>query len=165
MPLTVEELANLVDGYRTEADAAHTRIRGDFKTYHEQTETTLMLMRDGANVLRGRVELLERTPPDVAKLRFSTGVVASIVAVTLSIAGTGYGVGHLVMGRIDALSARMDESTAQQKQERDSTAKLLEERSQAAQRSIDALTRQMELLKYEQQRLREDVTKKTGSTR
>lgn len=165
MPLTPEELATIVTDYRRECDDGHARIRVDFRTYHDQTDTSLVLLRDGLNTLRSRVELIERTPPDVTKLRFSTGVVVSIIAVTLSIAGTGYGVGHLVMGRIDALSARMDENTTQQKQERESTAKLLEERSQVSQRSIDALTRQMELLKYEQQRLREDVTGTKGAKR
>jgi len=47
------------------------------------------------------------------------------------------------------LSARMEEQS-----------RLQDERNVRAEKSIDALTRQMELLKYEQQRLREDVTGK-----
>jgi polyhydroxyalkanoate synthesis regulator phasin len=155
MPFTPEELAKLVNEYRTESDDGHERLRKDFRIYHDQTETTLILLRDGVNTLRGRVELLERTPPDVAKLRFSTGVVASLVLLTASVVGAGYGFGSLVSGKIDVLSKRIDDQAA-------SAAKLTEERSAAAQRSIDALTRQMELLKYEQQRLREDVTKTKG---
>lgn len=156
MPLTPEELARLVTEYRTEADEGHSRLRADFRTYHDQTEMTLVLMRDGMNTLRGRVDLLERTPPDVAKLRFSTGIVVSIVVVTASIVGSGYGFSAFITGKIDALSKRMDEQAIAKD-------KISEERAAAAQRSIDALTRQMELLKYEQQRLREDVTKAKGS--
>lgn len=158
MPWTSDELAKLVDSYRTEAEDAHARLRSDFRTHHDQTDTSLVLLRDGLNTLRGRVDLLERTPPDVAKLRFSTGVVASIILATASVVGAGYGFGAMVTGRIDALSKRLDEQAA-------NASKLMEERAAVAQRSIDALTRQMELLKYEQQRLREDVTKQKGSTR
>ncbi len=153
MPFTPDELAKLVNEYRTEAEDGHERLRKDFRTYHDQTETTLLLLRDGLNTVRGRVDLLERTPPDVTKLRFSTGVVVSIIVVTASVVGAGYGFSSLVASKIDTLSKRLDEQAA-------SAAKLTEERSAAAQRSIDALTRQMELLKYEQQRLREDVTGK-----
>lgn len=153
MPWTSDELAKLVDSYRTEAEDAHARLRADFRTHHDQTDTSLVLLRDGLNTLRSRVEIMERTPTDVMKLRFSTGIVVSIIAVTASVVGAGYGFSSLVSGKIDALSKRMDEQAA-------TTARVYDERSAAAQRSIDSLVRQVELLKYEQQRLREDVTKK-----
>ena len=158
MPLTPEELARLVTEYRTDADEGHTRLRSDFRVYHDQTETSLVLLRDGLNTLRGRVDLIERTPQDVTKLRFSTGVVVSIVFLTASIVGSSYGFSAFVTGKIEALSKRMDEQAA-------AAAKLAEERDSARQRSIDAIARQVELLKYEQQRLREDVTKPKGSSR
>jgi len=149
MPLTPEELARLVDEYREEMEAGHARLRGDFRTYHDQTELTLVLMRDGLNTVRGRVDLMERTPQDVAKLHFSSRLVVTIVAVTGSLMITAIGVSNRVTGRIDALTARMEEQS-----------RLQDERNVRAEKSIDALTRQMELLKYEQQRLREDVTGK-----
>jgi hypothetical protein len=149
MPLTPEELAKLVNDYRTETEDGHARLRTDFRTYHDQTELTLVLMRDGLNTVRGRVDLMERTPQDVAKLHFSSRIVVAIVAVTGSLMITAIGVSNRVTGRIDALSARMEEQS-----------RLQDERNVRAEKSIDALTRQMELLKYEQQRLREDVTGK-----
>ena len=165
VPLTPEELAKLVDGYRTDADDAHARLRADFRILHEQTDMSLMLMRDGQTALRGRVDLIERTPPDVGKLRFSTSVVVSIVIVTVSLVGGGYGLSNRVLNRIDAFQARMDRQAAEDKTERASAAKTSEERYLRSERQFEAFGRQMELMKYEQQRLREDVTKKNGSTR
>lgn len=143
------------DAFEQECRRGHKAIRDSFRKFEDENNDALGLMRDAHNALRGRVDLLERTNPDVTKLRFSTGVMVSIVVVTASVVGAGYGFSAMVTGRIDALSKRLDDQAA-------SAAKLTEERSAAAQRSIDALTRQMELLKYEQQRLREDVTKTKG---
>jgi len=154
MPFSPDELAKLVNDYRTESEEGHGRLRGDFKLYHDQTETTLMLMRDAANTLRGRVDLIERTPQDVMKLRFSTGVVLSLVFFVASAVGSAYGFSSFIGGKVDTMSRRMDEQSAAQ-------AKASEERAASAQRSLDALSRRVELQGYELQRLREDVTKAT----
>jgi len=156
MPLTPEELARLVTEYRTDADDGHTRLRTDFRVYHEQTEMSLVLLRDGLNTVRARVDLIEKTPTDVMKLRFSTGVVVAIGMAIAGVVGSGYGFSALVSGKIDTLSKRIDDQSAAQ-------SKVDQERSAAAQRSIDALTRRVELQGYELQRLREDVTKSKGS--
>jgi len=108
--------------------------------------------------LKVRVSAIEQGPVEATKIRFSSGVLVSVVLVTASVVGAGYGFSAVVTSKIDTLSKRLDDQAA-------SAAKLTEERSAAAQRSIDALTRQMELLKYEQQRLREDVTGKQRSTK
>ena len=51
------------------------------------------------------------------------------------------------------------------KKDRESLAKLYDERNLRTLGAIDTLTRQQKLLEYEMQRLREDVTKKNGSSR
>lgn len=145
MPLTPEELAKLVAEYQQQADAGHTRLRHDFREFHDRMDMALALQR-------GRIDLLDNQfktmpPPDVTKLRFSTGVVVSLLFFTASLVGAAYGFSAAVSGKIDTLSKQIDQ------------------RDETYQKSIDGLTRNMELLKYEQQRLREDVTKKGGSTR
>lgn len=99
-------------------------------------------------------------PVEATKIRFSTGVMVSIVAVTISIAGGAYG----IISRIDALAADVMRQSTDDKKERASLALLYDERNTRTLGAIDALTRQQKLLEYELQRLREDVTKK-GSTR
>lgn len=139
MPLTPEELAKLVAEYHDQVDAGHTRLRTDFRELHDRMEMAMAIQR-------GRIDLLDnqfknQPPPDVTKLRFSTGVVVSLLLFTASLVGAAYGFSALVSGKIDALAKQIDS------------------RDVTYQRSIDGLTRNMELLKYEQQRLREDVTK------
>lgn len=165
MPLTPEELAKLVTDYREDSEGGHTRLRQDFRIYHDQTELSLVLFRDGLTSLRSRIELLERTPPDVTKLHFSTPVVVSIVFVVVTVVGSAYGISNRVTGRLDAFTARMDKQVEDDKLERQNTAKLLEERYMRSEKQFENFGRQIELLKYEQQRLREDVTKAKGTLR
>lgn len=104
--------------------------------------------------------MLLSPPVEATKLRFSMGVIVSIVFVTVSTVGAGYAFSSMVSSRIDGIAIRMDQQTEKQRVERENTSKLLDERYQTSKGAIDGLTRQMELLKYEQQRLREDVTGK-----
>jgi len=111
-------------------------------------------------VLSAHIEEVASAPVESTKLRFSTGVMVSIVAVTISVVGAAYGISNRVLNRIDTFEARMDRQAADDKAERASAAKTAEERYQRAEKQFDTFGRQMELLKYEQQRLREDVTGK-----
>jgi len=106
------------------------------------------------------VKELAAAPVEATKIRFSTGVIVAVIAATGSVVGAAYGISNRVMGRIDAFESRMDRQTEEDRRDRTNLAKLLDERNARSEKSIDALTRQMELLKYEQQRLREDVTGK-----
>jgi hypothetical protein len=111
------------------------------------------------------VEDVAAAPVESTKIRFSTGVMVSIVAVTISLVGAAYGISNRVLNRIDTFEARMDRQATDDKAERASAAKTAEERYLRSEKQFDAFGRQMELMKYEQQRLREDVTKTKGSTR
>lgn len=159
MPLSPEELAKLVNEYRAESDEGHTRLRTDLRALHDHTEMALATARSRTDLLENRIGTVADTPPQAARLQFSTGVVVAIISVTVSLMVTVIGVSNRVTNRIDALSTRMDEQSDKQKTDRDNAAKLSDERYAASQKSIDALTRQQEVLKYELQRLREDVTK------
>jgi hypothetical protein len=85
----------------------------------------------------------------------------SIVVLTASVVGGAW----RVTVKIDSLGTEMTRQSEDDKKDRASLAKLYDERNGRYEKSLDSLTRQVELLKYEQQRLREDVTKKNGSTR
>jgi hypothetical protein len=150
-----------LDDLGRECQSGHKRLRTRLEELEKQADERDEHQRE----LAGRIDIIERTPPDVTKLRFSTGVVVSIVVVTISIVGTGYGVGNMVMSRIGAFEARMDRQSDEDKTERANVEKRLEERYLRSEKQFEAFGRQMELMKYEQQRLREDVTKKNGSTR
>jgi len=150
-----------LDEIDQECATGHKRLR----TRIEQLETQADALDGVQNTILTRVEVLERTPPDVTKLRFSTGVVVSIVFVTVSMVGGAYGISNRVMNRIDALASEMTRQAEDDKKDRANLARLNDERNDRYGKSLDTLTRQVELLKYEQQRLREDVTKKNGSTR
>ena len=115
--------------------------------------------------LTSHVADVAAAPVESTKIRFSTGVMVSIVAVTISVVGAAYGISNRVLSRIDTFEARMDRQADEDKAERAQTAKTSEERYMRSEMQFDAFGRQMELMKYEQQRLREDVTKKSGSTR
>lgn len=158
MPWTPDELATRIEEYRTEltkelehnrieADDGHTRLRRDFRAMHSETATSLELLRDSITNLRSRVELMEKTPPEVTKLRFPMSVVVAIILATASIVGTGYGFSSAVTNKIDAYAKQQDERA--------------KERDAITQRAIDALTRRVELLQFEQAKMREDLTKAT----
>lgn len=149
-----------LDDLGRECQSGHKRLRTRLEELEKQADD----VGEHHRSLVGRVDVLERTPPDAMKLRFSTGVVVSIIAVTVSVVGAAYGISNRVLNRIDTFEARMDRQAIDDKAERANAAKTSDERYGRAEKQFDTLARQVELLKYEQQRLREDVTKK-GTTR
>ncbi len=155
--MTPEELAHVVSEYQQQCDEGHTRLRGDFREFHDRTEMALALQRTKLELLTHQLETVSQANPDVMKLRFSSSVVASIVFVTVSLVGTGYAASSRVLNRIDVMSAKIGEQSEKDKVERANIAKLYDERNARYERSIDTLTRQVEALKYEQQRLREEL--------
>ena len=159
--LTPEDVAKDLVEARDEADSAHRRLRNDFREFEDRAYTSFTMLRDRIGTLETRVEGLSVSVvnPDVVKLRFSTPVMVAVIVASFTVASTGIATAKMVLGRIDDLSGRLALQQQQQAQERASTSKLLDERYQNSQSAINALTRQMELLKYEQQRLREDMVK------
>ena len=115
--------------------------------------------------LTADVKALSDAPVEATRLRLSPGVGIAIIAATITLCGSVYGIGNRVMNRIDSFEDRMNRQAEADKTDRVNSSKLEDERNSRTEKSIDALTRQMELLKYEQQRLREDVTKPKGQTR
>lgn len=146
----------LLDALGNECRRGHRDLR---KTTNELEAQADALEKDLKQVALD-VKELSIAPIEATKIRFSTGVMVAVIAATISVVGAAYGIGNRVMGRIDAFESRMDHQSDEDKRDRANLAKLLDERNARAEKSIDSLVRQMELLKYEQQRLREDVTKR-----
>lgn len=111
--------------------------------------------------LAARVEDVKNAPVESTKIRFSTGVMVSIVIVTISVVGSAYGLSSSVNGEISRLGTAMNRQAEDDKKDRESLAKLYDERNLRTLGAIDTLTRQQKLLEYEMQRLREDVTKRS----
>ncbi len=139
--------------YRTGHKAHRTRI--------EQLEHNVDALADDVKALTVRLD----APVEATKLRFSPQVLIAICLMTVSLVGGAYGVSNRVMNRLDAFEERINRQADSDKTERANTAKLLEERYMRSEKQFEAFGRQMELMKYEQQRLREDVTNKKGSSR
>jgi len=148
----------VLDALGNECRRGHRDLR---KTTNELEAQADALEKD-LKQLATDVRELAAAPVEATKIRFSTGVMVAVVAATVSVVGAAYGIGNRVMGRIDTFESRMDRQSEDDKRDRASLAKLLDERNARSEKSIDSLARQVELLKYEQQRLREDVTGKGG---
>lgn len=147
------------DALETECRRGHRALRQAINELEAQADAFDVAHK----ALSTDVGDLAKAPVEATKLRFSSAVIASVVFATFTVVGAGYGFSSMVTGRIDGLVSRMDQQTEKQRLERETTAKILDERYATSKSAIDGLTRQMELLKYEQQRLREDVTKPKGS--
>jgi len=150
-----------LDDLGRECQSGHKRLRTRLEELEKQADESAEHHR----ALAGRVDLIERTPPDVRKLSWPSGIVVAIITITISVVGAAYGISNRVLNRIDKFEARMDQQAEEDKKERAGAAKTAEERYLRSEKQFEAFGRQMELMKYEQQRLREDVTKKNGSTR
>jgi hypothetical protein len=157
LPLTPEELAKVVAEYQDQCDAGHRRLRDDLRDLHDRTELAFGASRARVELLSNKIDTVAQTPPDVMKLRFSSGVVVSIIFVTMSAVGASYGISSRVTNRIDAMAASISEQSERDKLERAAIARLSDERNGRYERAIDTLTRQIEALKFEQQRLREAI--------
>ena len=134
-----------------------------------QTTNELEAQADAFDIalkaLAADVKELAAAPVEATKIRFSPGVLATVIGITITLVGSVYGIGNRVLNRIDSFEAQMNRQAEDDRKERANVSKINDERNSRTEKSIDALTRQMELLKYEQQRLREDVTKPKGSSR
>lgn len=130
-------------------DAAHDRLRGSMKEMQENTEALALSLAE----TRSQLAVFKATPVDVAKLRFTPPTVAMILSCCITVAGGMWASTYSLRSDVRNILTNMELQT-----------RLQDERNTRAEKSIDSLTRQVELLKYEQQRLREDVTKK-GSAR
>jgi hypothetical protein len=150
-----------LDDVSKECDAKHKRLGKRVDELEAQADSHVIDIEN----LSTRTKALEDGPVEATKLRFSTGSVITIITATFILIGAGYGLKNSVVGRIDAMSVRLDQQAEQDKRERESTAKLLEERYLRSERQFDAFDKKLELMKYEQQRLREDMTRVKGSAR
>lgn len=130
-------------------DAAHARLRGSLVEVQENVETLALALAE----TRSQLAVMKATPVDVAKLRFTPPTVAMILSCCITVAGGMWASTYSLRSDVRNILTNMELQT-----------RLQDERNTRAEKSIDSLTRQVELLKYEQQRLREDVTKK-GSSR
>jgi hypothetical protein len=149
------------DALEQECRRGHRELRKATNELEAQADS----MEKDIATLSSRVNDVASAPVEATKLRFSPQVLAVIFTATISLVGGAYAVGNRVTSRIDTFEARIDRQADADKIERVNTAKLLEERYLRSEKQFEAFGRQMELMKYEQQRLREDVTKKNGSTR
>ena len=137
----------------------------DLRKATNELEAQADALEHDLNALTAHVAEVAAAPVESTKIRFSTGVMVSIVAVTVSVVGAAYGISNRVLNRIDTFEARMDRQATEDKDERARAAKTSEERYMRSEKQFDTFGRQIELMKYEQQRLREDMTKKNGSSR
>jgi hypothetical protein len=149
-------LSEWMDAIEQECRRGHRDIRKSVNELEAQADA----FDHDIKALSKHVDEVANAPVESTKIRFSTGVTVSIVAVTISLVGAAYGISNRVLNRIDAFESRMDRQSEQDKNERANLARTLDERYQRSEKQFDAFGRQMELMKYEQQRLREDVTGK-----
>lgn len=137
----------------------------EYRTGHKAHRTRIEQLEHNFDALTNELKTLATAvaaPVEATKLRFSPQVLMAIFLMTASLVGGAYGISNRVMNRLDAFEDRIDRQADSDKAERANTAKLLEERYLRSEKQFEAFGRQMELMKYEQQRLREDVTKRSG---
>lgn len=151
-----QSLWERLDSIEQEARRGHRDIRKSVSELEAQADA----FDQSLKVLTAHVEDVKDAPIESTKIRFSTAVMVSIVVLTASVVGGAW----RVTTKIDTLGTDMARQSEIDKKERADLAKLYDERNVRYEKSLDSLVRQVELLKYEQQRLREDVTKK-GPTR
>ncbi len=141
-----------LDGIEAEARRGHRDIRKAVSELEAQADA----LDHDLKSLTAHVEDVKNAPVESTRVRFSTAVMVSIVVLTASVVGGAW----RVTSKIDSLGDQQARQADDDKKERASIAKLYDERNGRYEKSLDSLTRQVELLKYEQQRLREDVTGK-----
>lgn len=156
IPSSPDGLLMMIEQHDDKHSAAHRRLRGDIDRLETQLNAGLQSLRDGHRDNAANIETVSNRPVDAARIMLTPSVVATIVVASLSIAGgvwaSNSGIRSDVRDIITKMEAQDRTATA--------TARFQDAQTSSLRSAIDDLKRQMELLKYEQQRLREDVTKK-----
>lgn len=150
MPLTSEVVWQRAIQDDEKHDAAHARLRGSIGELQDNVAELALSLAE----TRSQLAVFKATPVDVAKLRFTPSVVAMILSCCVTVAGGMWASTYGLRSDVRDILTNIALQT-----------KIQDERNTRAEKSIDMLARQVELLKYEQQRLREDVTNRKGSSR
>lgn len=137
-------------------DAAHKRLREDFRELQEQHEnmlTALGVLRDRATENANKIGKLAETPPNVENVIMTPRVMISIVVFTVGIVGGIWSSTYGLRSDVRDILTRMEA----QKSAYDSTAKLQEVQSNSLRTSVDDMKRRQELQQYEIQALKEVI--------
>ena len=152
-----QSLWERLDGIEAECRRGHRDLRKSVSELEAQADA----FEHDLKSLNATVDRAASAPVEATRVRFSTGVLVVLVSLTVTLVGGGW----KISTKIDTIATEMYRLSEDDKRERASLAKLYDERNGRYEKSLDSMARQVELLKYEQQRLREDVTKKNGSSR
>ncbi len=145
-----------LDAIEQECRRGHKALRQGLNEVEAQADT----FDHDLKALTATVAESRTATVDINRARFSPAVVVSIIIVTVSIVGSAYGVGTMVMGRIDALSLRMDRAVEAQKLERENTTKLQDERAAHLASDISAIKAQQTMQDLRLTNLREMLLSK-----
>jgi len=129
----------MVDQNHRMAEEGHHRLRTDQRTLERRVETLEAAIR----LAEVRFTKIETTPPDVAKLQWSSRTVVAVV-----LAAVGYAAGQW------GLNAQLK---SELKLQIEQSAKIQEERYYSQKSSTDDLRKRFELLQFEFGSLKETV--------
>lgn len=156
-------------------DAAHKRLRDDYRKLEEELTDALALIRDRQventakiSKLTDALETVRTTPPNVEKMVLTPKIMVSAVIFAVTITG---GVWSATYGiRSETASVRSDvrdiiTRMEAQKNATDASTKLQELQSNALRTTVDDMKRRQELQQYEIQGLKELILTGKGRTK
>lgn len=123
-------------------DAAHKRLREDFRELEDRMSEAVQLLRDRSEANAREINKLTATPVDATKLMLKAPVVVTLVIFALGMAAAVWS----IRSSMDRLSDKVE-----------ATAKLQDVQNSGLKASVDAVQRRQELLQYEFQSFKEQT--------
>ncbi len=133
-------------------EEGHSRLRSDIRDLAQRVEK----LEESRSVYTRRLDKIEITPQEAAKLKFSPGVVLVIVTTLLSLAGGQWASTYGLRSDVRDILTRM----AMQAEVDKGKDKVLEERARIQSDAISELKRLQQLNQYEIQGLKEAIMKR-----
>lgn len=149
-------------------DAAHKRLREDFRELEERMNDALQLIRDRQQENRERISKIADMPPNAEKLILNAKTIIAMVIFAVSITGGVWSANSGVRAETSGLRSDVRDILTRmeaQKNAYDSIAKLQEVQSNTVKTAIDDMKRRQELQQYEIQNLKEVILTGKGKAK
>jgi len=146
----------LIRSNHEQAEAGHKRLRGDWREHDERLES-LEASRQACEArfigIDAALTAIKTTPPELAKLSLTPGIVAAIIITAGGIIASNVASTWGMRSDIRDISTRMNaQDDAARTRE-----KLQEERAQAQRNATEAIGKKQELLQLKFEELRDQV--------
>ena len=123
-------------------DAAHKRLREDFRVLEERMGEAIQLLRDRSETNAKGIDKLVAMPVDATKLMLRAPVVVTVLVFALGMAAAVWS----IRSSMERLSDKVE-----------ATAKLQDVQNSGLKSAVDAVSRRQELLQYEFQSFKEQT--------